>query len=111
MKRLWMLGGITVVLAVALMSGAAAASNERAGVFRSPADPWRHWGEPRSFHPGLSRHHLGHGDRAPGRPVWDRPGGHWRHHPYAGPVWVPPFWSWNGVRWILVPGHWAWRAR
>jgi hypothetical protein len=23
------------------------------------------------------------------------------------PVFVPGFWSWNGLSWVWVPGHWA----
>lgn len=22
------------------------------------------------------------------------------------PIWVPGFWSWNGVQWVWAPGHW-----
>jgi hypothetical protein len=52
-------------------------------VFGTPPDPWRHWGLPKKHH--------GH------RPVVVAP-------PRA--VWVQPHWAWDGVQWVLVPGHW-----
>jgi hypothetical protein len=26
--------------------------------------------------------------------------------PYAGAVWIPGYWDWDGFDWVWIPGHW-----
>jgi hypothetical protein len=57
-------------------------------VFPVYPDPWRNYGRP---HPGVRRHPA--------------------HQPpdfvAPQPVWVQPYWAWNGYRWVWVPGYWS----
>ena len=61
----------------------------RPSVFPRPSDPWRHWGPTVIVSP-----------RAVG--VVPNPGAFVKQ-----PVWIQPFWAWNGFRWVWVPGHWV----
>lgn len=79
------------------------------------ADQWAAWGSQRpGDHRGQwnDRHDRdgrdGHGDWHWDGNRWHR--GYWYGGRfYAGPsyVWVPGYWTWNGVAWIWVPGYWT----
>ena len=62
-------------------------------VFPRPSDPWSHWG--RAHPPAVIV-----SPRAVG--VVPHPGAFVKQ-----PVWIQPFWAWNGFRWVWVPGHWV----
>jgi hypothetical protein len=103
-----LIGGLGLVAALAI--GAAAPTAAEAENFRGPApsvfpvypDPWRTAPAPA---PSVF-------------PVYPDP---WRtqfrHHPGFGhqprvfvapqPVWVRPYWAWNGYTWVWIPGYWA----
>ena len=109
--RTWlrtMIGGLGLLAALA--SGMAGPATAAAENFRAPApsvfpvypDPWRTTPAPApSVFPVYPdpwrtefRHHPG-----------------FRHQPRVfvapQPVWVQPYWAWNGYRWVWVPGYWA----
>ena len=101
--------GVAAALVVGAAPGTAQADGARApapSVFPVYPDPWRTgpapapsvfpvypdpWRTEFRHHPGFRGHSFQDG----------------RVFVTPQPVWVPPYWAWNGFTWVWIPGYWA----
>lgn len=83
---------LLVIAAALTLTATPVWAGDWTSVFPRPADPWRHWGPASAPTVIVSPRAVG---------VVPHPGAFVKQ-----PVWIQPFWAWNGYGWVWVPGHW-----
>jgi hypothetical protein len=100
--------GVATILAVGAVPGTAQADRGGApapSVFPVYPDPWRTGPAPApGVFPVYPDPWRNYGVQQPSfRHRFEQP----RVFIAPQPVWVQPYWAWNGYRWVWVPGYWS----